>query len=168
MADQVSVTTEIRAPAEQVWAMVADLPRMKEWSPENDGAVWRKGATSAVPGASFSGTNSRGKKSWETVGTIVEAEPGRVLSFRVTAVGMKVALWTYRFEPTDSGCAVTETWTDERNALVKALGKPVSGVSDRRTHNATGMEETLAKLKAAAEASGNDPVDPADGQHRPG
>jgi uncharacterized protein YndB with AHSA1/START domain len=152
MADQVSVTTEIHAPADRVWAMVADLPRMKEWSPENDGVVWRKGATSAVPGATFSGTNSQGRKSWETAGMIVEAEPGRVLSFRVTAVGMKVALWTYRFEPTDTGCTVTETWTDERNALVKALGRPVSGVSDRVTHNTAGMEQTLANLKTAAEA----------------
>jgi hypothetical protein len=132
--------------------MVADLPRMKEWSPENDGAEWRKGATSAVPGATFSGTNSRGKKSWETTGRIVEAEPGRGLTFRITAVGMKVAMWAYRFEPTDSGCRVTETWTDERNALLKVLGKPVSGVSDRVGHNRVGMEQTLAKLKAAAEA----------------
>ena len=75
-----------------------------------------------------------------------------MLSFRVTAVGMKVALWTYRFEPTDAGCTVTETWTDERNALVKALGGPVSGVADRVAHNRAGMEQTLANLKAAAEA----------------
>jgi uncharacterized protein YndB with AHSA1/START domain len=151
MADQLSVATEIHASAEQVWAMVADLTRMKEWSPENDGAVWTKGSTGAVPGATFSGTNSRGKKSWETMGRIVEAEPGRVLSFRITAVGMKVALWTYRFEPTATGCRVTESWSDERNALVKALGKPVSGVADRAAHNRAGMEQTLANLKAAAE-----------------
>jgi len=152
MSEPVSVTTEIHAPAEQVWTMVADLPRMKEWSPENDGAVWRKGATEAAPGASFAGSNRQGTKSWSTVGTIVDCEPGRTLSFRVTAVGMKVALWSYRFEPTDSGCRVTETWTDERGALAKALGRPVSGVADRTIHNRAGMEQTLANLKAAAEA----------------
>jgi len=152
MADDVSVTTEIRAPAEEVWAMVADLPRMREWSPENDGVVWRKGVASAVPGARFSGTNSAGRKTWETSGTIVEAEPGRVLSFRVTAVGMRIALWAYRFEATDTGCRVTETWTDERNVLARVLGKPVSGVSDRAAHNRVGMDQTLANLKAAAEA----------------
>jgi len=152
MSAHLQVTTEIAAPAEQVWAMVADLTRMQEWSPENDSVVWRKGATSAVPGATFAGTNSQGGKSWKTVGTVVEAEPGRVLSFRITAVGMKVALWTYRFEPTATGCLVTEEWDDERNALVKALGKPVSGVADRATHNREGMERTLANLKAAAEA----------------
>jgi len=152
MADEVQVTTEIAASPDQVWAMVADLPRMAEWSPENVGVTWRKGATAAVPGASFAGTNRQGGKSWSTVGTVLLADPGRTLSFRVTAAGMKVSVWTYQFEPTDSGCRVTETWLDERNWLVKALGKPVSGVGDRVTHNRAGMEQTLAKLKAAAEA----------------
>jgi len=151
MGDEVSVTTEIHAPAADVWAMVADLPRMGEWSPENDGAVWLGGATAATPGARFTGSNSSGRKSWETKGTILESEPGRVLSFRVTAVGMRVARWAYRFEATDTGCRVTETWTDERNALTRALGKPVSGVSDRVVHNRDGMDRTLANLKAAAE-----------------
>src|SRR5664280_267285 len=66
---------------------------------------------------------------------------------------MKVALWPYRFEPTDGGCRVTESWSDERNALVKALGKPVSDVADRPAHNRAGMEQTQANLKAAAQAS---------------
>lgn len=151
MADQVSVTTEIDAPAEEVWSMVADLPRMPEWSPENDGVTWRNGATSAGPGARFGGTNRRGAKSWRTSGTVLDSVPGRLLSFRITALGCRVSVWTYRFEPTDSGCAVTETWVDERNALIKALGRVASGVSDRVTHNRAGMVETLANLKAAAE-----------------
>jgi uncharacterized protein YndB with AHSA1/START domain len=152
MPEPVSVTTEIHAPPEQVWAMVADLPRMAEWSPENDGVTWRKGATSAAPGVTFTGSNRRGKKTWSTRGTVVEADPGRTLSFRITVGGMKVALWRYEFAPSDAGCTVTETWIDERNALVTALGKPVTGVQDRISHNRAGMEQTLANLKAAAEA----------------
>ena len=151
MPDELHVTTEIAAPADTVWAMVADLPRMHEWSPENDGVTWVKGAAGAAPGARFTGTNSRGTKSWTTSGPVLEVEPGRLLSFRVTAVGQKVSVWSYRFEATESGCTVTETWRDERNLLVKALGKPVSGVSDRAAHNRAGMEQTLANLKAAAE-----------------
>jgi uncharacterized protein YndB with AHSA1/START domain len=151
MPESVSVTTEIAAPPEKVYAMVADLTRMGEWSPENTGATWLGGATGAAPGARFKATNSAGKKEWSTTGAIVEAVPGRVLSFRVTAVGAKVALWAYRFEATDGGCAVTESWVDERNAFIKFMGKPVSGVADRATHNRAGMEETLRNLKAAAE-----------------
>ncbi len=152
MAQEISVTVDIHAPAAEVWAMVADLTRMGEWSPENEGATWRKGATGPVPGARFSSTNSQGSKSWTTSGTIVEAEPGRVISFRITVGPVKVAVWRYSFEEIPGGCRVTETWIDERNGLVKALGKPVSGVADRATHNREGMEQTLANLKAAAES----------------
>jgi len=43
MAEQVSVTREIGASAERVWAMVSDVTRMGEWSPENEGGVWLGG-----------------------------------------------------------------------------------------------------------------------------
>jgi uncharacterized protein YndB with AHSA1/START domain len=151
MADHVSVTTEIAAPSDEVWAMVSDLTRMHEWSPENDGTTWLKGATGAVPGADFKGINSAGKRKWATKGTVVEVEPGRLLSFRVTAFGMKVARWTYRIEPIAGGCAVTETWDDERGAFIAATGKAATGVGDRKAHNRAGMEATLRNLKAAAE-----------------
>jgi uncharacterized protein YndB with AHSA1/START domain len=151
MADLVSVTTEIGAPPEEVWAMIADLTRMHEWSPENDAVTWTQGATTAQPGATFKGTNSAGTKKWATKGTVVESVPGRVLSFRITAGPMKVALWSYRIEPIDAGCAVTESWEDERGALVTLAGKFVTGVSDRASHNRAGMEATLHHLKTAAE-----------------
>jgi hypothetical protein len=150
MADRVSVTTEIPASADVVYAMVADLPRMGEWSPENDGASWLGGATGAAPGVRFQGVNSAGRKRWSTAGVVVDAVPARVLSFRVTALGLRVALWTYRFEATPSGCVVTETWDDERGALVTFLGRMVTGVGDRSAHNRAGMEETLRNLRAAA------------------
>jgi uncharacterized protein YndB with AHSA1/START domain len=149
----VSVTREIKAPAETVWALVSDLPRMGEWSPENDGGDWLKGATKAVPGAKFKGANTNGDKSWTTTATIIDADPGRRLSFRVAVGVIKVAQWSYTFEPTDEGCAVTETWTDQRNGLVRKLSKRTSGVVDRAEHNREGMEYTLARLAKAAEAS---------------
>lgn len=151
MTEPVSVTTEILAPAELVWTMVADVARMGEWSPENVGATWLRGATGPKPGASFRGRNRHGKKTWTTVGTIVDAEPGRLLTFRVTAGALKVAEWRYAFETIATGCRVTETWTDQRGRIVKALGKSVSGVGDRAAHNRATMEQTLARLKSAAE-----------------
>ena len=152
MSEQVSVTREIRAPAEQVWAMVSDVTRMGEWSPETEGAEWLGSATGPVPGARFRGTNRNGKKQWKTVATVVDAEPGRRFSFRVAATGLKVAEWVYAFEPTATGCRVTETWTDQRGRIVSTLGKPVSGVADRASHNRAGMEQTLERLAAAAES----------------
>jgi uncharacterized protein YndB with AHSA1/START domain len=153
MGEQVSVSRRINAPAEQVWAMVADVTRMGEWSPENEAAEWLRGATGPAPGATFRGTNRNGKKSWKTVATIVDAEAGRLLSFRVKAGALKVAEWRYAFEPTATGCEVTETWIDQRGIIVKTLGKPVSGVADRAAHNRAGMEQTLERLAAVAEST---------------
>ncbi|MHB8682121.1 MAG: SRPBCC family protein [Acidimicrobiales bacterium] len=149
---EVTVVEEIAAPAEKVAAMVSDLTRMGEWSPENEGVTWRGGAAGPAVGVRFRGRNRRGRKRWSTSGRIVELEPGRSLVFRVTAAGLRIAEWRYRFEPTDGGCRVSETWVDQRGVVAKALGKPVSGVGDRAAHNRAGMEETLRRLKAAAES----------------
>jgi uncharacterized protein YndB with AHSA1/START domain len=153
MGQQVSVSREIKASPEALWAMVSDVTRMGEWSPETQSCVWLKGAAGPAPGARFNGHNQNGKKKWDTVSTVVDCDPGRTFSFRAQAAGLKIALWTYTFEPTPGGCAVTETWTDERGAFVKWAGKVISGVAERDAHNRTGMEKTLERLAAAAEGS---------------
>ena len=153
MAEQVSVTQDIGAPAEQVWAMVSDVTRMGEWSPENEGGTWLGGGTGAHAGAKFRGTNRIGKRTWKTVGTVVDADPGRRFFFRVTTIGLKVAEWGYTFESTAAGCRVTETWSDQRPGFLKPLAQLVTGVADRATHNRAGMEQTLERLKAAAEST---------------
>ncbi|MGD0394397.1 MAG: SRPBCC family protein [Acidimicrobiales bacterium] len=152
MTEEASVSEEIAAPAERVWAMVSDVTQMGRWSPENEGATWLRGATGPQPGAQFQGVNRNGKKTWTSIGTIVECEPPRVFSFRIKAVGLKVAEWRYEFETTATGCRVTETWVDQRGPLIKALGKSTTGVKDRAAHNQTTMLETLEKLKLEAEA----------------
>lgn len=133
--------------------MVSDVTRMGEWSPEAVGATWLKGASGPAPGAKFKGSNENGKKKWSTISTIVDAEPGKAFSFRVTAVGLKIAEWQYAFEPTPTGCRVTETWIDQRGWIAGQLGKPASGVGDRLTHNRAGMETTLERLATAAEST---------------
>ena len=42
MTYAVSVVREVAASPEKVWALVTDLPRMGEWSPENQGGKGRK------------------------------------------------------------------------------------------------------------------------------
>jgi uncharacterized protein YndB with AHSA1/START domain len=149
MSTVVSVSRAIDAPAEQVWALISDLPRMGDWSPENTGGAWVKGATGPALGARFKGTNGTGKRRWSTQAEVTACEPGRAFGFRVRAGGMAVADWTYRIEPTDSGCTVTETWTDTRGWLIKTVGGVISGVKDRESFNRAGMETTLANLAAS-------------------
>ncbi len=147
---EITVSRDIAAPAESVWALVTDITRMGEWSPESQGGSWVKGASGAAVGARFKGTNANGKKSWSTDCEVTVCEPGQTFEFVVKAGPMAIATWRYDFTPTETGCHVTETWTDNRGGLAKFLGKFASGVADRESHNRTGMEATLAALDAAA------------------
>lgn len=152
MAD-VTVSRDVNAPPETVWEMIADLPRMGEWSPESDGGTWIGGATGPVPGAKFRGDNHHGKKTWRTVARVVDADPGRRFSFMVKLGVLPVAEWAYDIEATDSGCRVTESWTDRRPGFFKPIAAKATGVSDRTVHNRATMEQTLERLASAAEAS---------------
>jgi uncharacterized protein YndB with AHSA1/START domain len=153
MADDVSVSREIAASPEAVWAMVSDVTRMGEWSPENTGGTWIGGATGPTPGARFKGRNRAGVRRWSTVCTITDATPGEDFVFEVAAGPLKVARWAYHFVPTETGCTVTETWTDQRGGLIRTLAGPLTGVSDRASHNRSTMEATLERLAAAAEGA---------------
>jgi uncharacterized protein YndB with AHSA1/START domain len=154
MSDSVTVERDIATPPEAVWALISDVTRMGDFSPENIGGEWIGDRREPVVGARFRGTNQNGKRRWKTVCTVVAAEPGRVFAFDVKAGGLRVARWEYRFDPTvDGGCGVTEMWTDHRGKLVTWLGGPVSGVRDRAAHNRAGIETTLERLAATAEGS---------------
>ena len=148
--DRIEVEREIAAAPDVVWGLVSDLPRMGDWSPENDGGEWVKGATGPAVGAKFKGRNSNGSKSWSTFSTVVDASPGERFAFLVEVGPFKIAEWAFDIEATDGGCRVTESWTDRRGGLMKKLGGMASGVDDRVAHNRAGMEQTLAGVAAAA------------------
>jgi hypothetical protein len=152
VSESSSVSRDILAPADIVYAMVADITRMGEWSPENQGGVWIGGATAAAPGARFKSKNRAGKKSWSTIAKVVDADPGSRFSFCVSAGPVKVSEWTYSFEPTEAGCRVTESWQDLRPGWFMPIARLATGVRDRDTHNRAGMEQTLERLAAAAES----------------
>jgi uncharacterized protein YndB with AHSA1/START domain len=152
MSAPVAVTREIAASPERLYAMVSDLQRMGEWSPENEGGTWLDAAAVARPGARFRGRNRNGNKSWKSVVTVTDAEPGRRFSFRVTVGPVKISHWSYTFESAQTGCRVTESWRDLRPRWFIPIATLVTGVSDRPTHNRQGMEQTLERLAAAAES----------------
>src|SRR5580658_10237233 len=107
MSEQISVTREIDAPAEKVWAMVSDLPRMGEWSPENVGGEWIRGASGPALGALFKGKNRNGFRRWSTTAKVVDCQPGSSFEIAITSLGVHVASWRYDFQETSGGCKVT-------------------------------------------------------------
>ena len=151
MTETVSVSREIAAPAEEVWALVTDLTAMGRWSPENRGGTWIDGATGAAVGARFRGRNGRGKRVWPTVVTVSECDQPRRFAFGLRIGRLGGADWIYDIEPVDQGCLVTETWVDHRTRLLARIGTMVTGVSDRATYNRDGMVTTLENLALACE-----------------
>jgi hypothetical protein len=146
--------TEVHAPAEVVYALVSDLPGMSEVAEEFERGTWLGGAREATVGARFRGHNKRARRRWSTTATVTDAEPGRRFAFEVVSVaGIPVSRWQYDFAPTDSGCRVEERTWDRRPSWFRPLANLFTGVSDRTRHNQRNMEQTLRRLKAAAEAA---------------
>ena len=152
MAELVSATVHIDAPAEKVWSMVTDLPRMGEWSPENTGGQWAGNTTVASVGARFRGTNKGESKSWKTVSKVTACDAPSYFAFDTMVGPITFARWSYRITPSSSGgCDVVEQWDDKRRGPLVALSTMATGVKDRATHTKSSIEATLANLKAAAE-----------------
>ena len=90
---RVSGSITVAARPEEVYALVSDLPRMGEWSPENTGGRWVGGATGPAPGARFRGTNRNGRHRWATVVTVTEPTPPTRFAFRLLVGRKPVVEW---------------------------------------------------------------------------
>ena len=146
----VSGTARIDAPADSLYALVSDVTRMGEWSPENVGGRWLRGAAGPAVGARFRGSNRRGWRRWSTTCTVVAAEPGRVFAFDVSVGGVPASRWTYDFTADGDATVVTETWTDRRPRWFALLAGVTMGIGDIRAHNQENINQTLAKLATVA------------------
>jgi hypothetical protein len=150
---EVKVEERIAAPADALYALVSDITRTGEWSPENVGGRWLGAATGPAVGARFRGSNRRGLRRWSTTCTVVAADPGKRFAFEVAFAGIPVARWSYEFASEGGDTLVTETWTDRRPALFAIAARPIMGIPDMRAHNEKNMRSTLAKLRGVATRS---------------
>ncbi len=146
-----TVTVSVDATPDKVWALVTDLGRMGEWSPETTSCRWLGRTREPAVGATFVGFNRRGWARWATTNRVEEVDPGRAFGFRVRETGVR---WGYLIEPDGDGCRLTET-RDVRSArtwLIRASGPFVGGMEDHADELREGMRVTLDRIKAAAEA----------------
>ena len=154
----VSASAVVDAPPERVWAMVADVTRMGEWSPETQSCEWIDGATGPEVGARFKGHNKRGPIArWTTTCTVIECEPGRVFAFSVGGTPAQPDnVWRYSFVPSGEGATmVTETceFPKPMSLPFKVITLATLGVRDREGDLKRGIEQTLAKLQVAGRAA---------------
>jgi uncharacterized protein YndB with AHSA1/START domain len=152
-----SVSIDIAAPPETVYALVSDITRMGEWSPECRACRWARGATGPTVGARFKARN-KGRRGppWFNTPTVTVADPGREFAFNRSGPGIGSYTWRYRLEPTATGTTLTESYDADPPVpkLMSSLTEKWVGTSDRDADLHAGMTTTLQRIKAAAETGG--------------
>lgn len=143
----VGTTVEINANPERVWAVISDLARMPEFSPE-----LRKAYVFGGPGlgATILGINRRKAVVWPTTSKVVRWEPNQAVAWKTRESG---ATWVYELEPTANGTALTgrrvlSAYTVPSKLLVPFLG----GANGHDVELNAGIEATLHRIKAVVEA----------------
>jgi uncharacterized protein YndB with AHSA1/START domain len=139
-------TIHIEAPPEKVYAMISDVTRMGEWSPETHTCEWIDGATGPAVGARFKGSNKRGILRWSTKPTVKVADPGKEFTFDVG----EDTRWSYRFTPKDGGTDLTESFEALRYLLIFKI---ISPPKRRKRQLQENVEQTVQRIKQAAEGT---------------
>jgi uncharacterized protein YndB with AHSA1/START domain len=146
-----SVAVTVNAPAEKVYDLLADIAQMGRWSPECTGGRWVGGASEAIPGARFKGSNRHGVMRWTTNCEVIRAERGKAFEWQVKESGMR---WGDRFEAQPDGTTVVTEYrerTREAPLPIRLFLKTGALGRDREGLMIEGMRQTLQRLKAAAE-----------------
>lgn len=151
MPRNLEATIDIAAPPEQVWAVVADLRRMPEFSPQCI-RMFVIGGEIGV-GARTINLNRDGWKRWPTSSKVVRYEPNKAIAFRVVE---NHVTWSYELTATETGTTLTErrdvsegVTTFSRKAIAVGLG----GEGPFETKLEQGMSTTLSRIKAAVEGA---------------
>lgn len=140
---------DINAPVSKVWALVSDVGRMPQWSPQ---CRKMKALGPIRPGTRTVNLNRRGMLFWPTTAVITEVVPERAFAFRIP---LNTTVWRYELEPTATGTRLTETRHAENgvSAVSSGLTKAVlGGIDDFEKELVEGMNLSLQRIKAAAEA----------------
>ena len=141
----------VDAPPETVYAVVSDVTRMGEWSPETVRCEWLGGATGPAVGAKFKGSNKRGIARWSTTPTVVVADAGREFAFVVD----DTTKWSFRCDSDGGGTRLTESFEmlasmPRRYVLAERY---IMRVKDRKADLERAMAETIGRIKVAVEAA---------------
>ncbi|MGO9924633.1 MAG: SRPBCC family protein [Mycobacterium sp.] len=147
--ETLTASTEVRASAEQVYAVVSDVTRIPQWSPETRRAEW-------LAPDRFRAWNRRRLGRWRTVANVVEAEPGRRFSFVVQVLGGDWTQWTYLIEPR-SGAGASRLTEVFRMCVPLPFGVVVFEhlflfIRDRRMDLQANLDMSVNRIRAIVEA----------------
>lgn len=147
--ETLEASTEVRAAAERVYAVISDVTRIPDWSPETVRAEW-------LSPERFQAWNRRRLGRWRIVANVVDAAPGQRFSFLVQAMGGDWTQWTYVIEPRSTADA-TRLTEEFRMCVRLPFGVVVFEhlflfVRDRRQDLQKNLDLSVGRIKAIVEA----------------
>lgn len=144
----------IEATPDALYALISDVTRTPEYSPEVVKCTWIKGARGPAVGARFKAINHAGRvPDWPNKPIVTAAEPGRTFAFERTEIGGGTIEWRYQFDPQGTGTLVTESYKvlKDVNALGWFIIDTLAGLKDRQTDLKRGMTVSLERIAAIVE-----------------
>jgi uncharacterized protein YndB with AHSA1/START domain len=140
---------DIDAPVATVWALVSDLSRMPQWSPQ---CRLMKALGPVRQGTRTINLNRRNKMFWPTTCVVTEVIPEKKLAFQVNQNG---TIWSYELEPNDAGTRLVESRHAENGVTAfstLSVNAMLGGVPNFERELVDGMNASLSRIKAAAES----------------
>lgn len=148
ISKRVSVSRVIKAPPEEIFALVADPGRHPEFDGSGTVRAARREGRRLALGDSF-GMDMHWGVAYATRNQVVAFEPDRVIAWRTLASGVLRHLvggrtWRYDLEPVEGGTRVTESWDTATEAVPSRL--VVGRLADLTERNMTTTLERLASI----------------------
>ncbi len=151
------VSLWMAAPPERVWALVSDVTRIGEFSPETFEGRWTRVSTGPEVGATFAGhvrRNGVGPTYWAPC-VVTRCVEDEVFEFAVGNDTVTLNNWGYRLEPAagpegSPGTRVTEYFRLEPRLTMRLYWLLLGRLRGRT--NERGMRTTLERMKAVLES----------------
>lgn len=146
----ITATIDVTASPAEVWALVSDLKRMGEWSPQCHRMIIRGGEVEL--GTKTININHEGPLWWPTRSQVIEYVPNKRISFKIIE---NWTIWTYELEEISTGTRIVQTRHAPRgtSGLSRFLVKSFMKGQERFESNLErGMSKTLSRIKAELEA----------------
>jgi len=142
---------EIDAPIQVVWALVEDIRRMAEWSPQVESTRLADGRTEVALGVDFTNHNRQGELTWTTHGTVVRFSPNREIAFRIDE---NWVVWSFQLEETGDGTVMLTQRREAPDGISDySLGLTEKYLGGQAVFTETmraGMRQTLEAIRATA------------------
>ena len=140
----------VAATPDQVWAVLGDVRRMGELSPELVRMIALKPG-GLRRGQWYLGINRRGYVVWPTRSTVIDVEPGRLVAWDTATSG---ARWVWELFPEPAGTLVVHRrFVPRRITLLTRLfaGAFLGGAARHSDDLERDMALSVARLKAVVE-----------------